>query len=104
MQYYDGKPPEAIRHGSPWPDAKFVWIKETTEISPDVWLVAVISDVPGTREMRELSLCDANAQGTGSSRRMFPSWHRETSCSVVCDRGSRVLCFWWPTSRADEGA
>ena len=56
MQYYDGKPPDTIRHGTPWPEAKFVWIKETTEIAPDVWLVAVVSDVPGTREMRELSL------------------------------------------------
>jgi len=56
MQYYDGKPPETIRHGSPWLDAKFIWIKETTEVAPDVWLIAVVSDVPGTREMRELSL------------------------------------------------
>jgi len=63
MQYYDGKPPEAIRHGSPWPDTKFVWIKETTEISPDVWLVAVVSDVPGTREMRELSLAIRTPKG-----------------------------------------
>jgi len=56
MQYYDGKPPETIRHGTPWPEAQFTWVKETTEISPNVWLVAVVSDVPGTREMRELSL------------------------------------------------
>jgi 7,8-dihydropterin-6-yl-methyl-4-(beta-D-ribofuranosyl)aminobenzene 5'-phosphate synthase len=63
MQYYDGKPPESIRHGSPWPDAKFVWIKETTEISPDVWLVAVVSEMPGTREMRELSLALQTPKG-----------------------------------------
>lgn len=56
MQYYDGKPPETIRHGTPWPDAQFVWIKDTTEVATDVWLVPVVSDVPGTREMRELSL------------------------------------------------
>jgi 7,8-dihydropterin-6-yl-methyl-4-(beta-D-ribofuranosyl)aminobenzene 5'-phosphate synthase len=56
MQYYDGKPPETIRHGTPWPEAEFVWIKETTEVSANVWLVSVVSDVPGTREMRELSL------------------------------------------------
>ena len=56
FQYYDGEPPEVIRHGSPWPDAKFAWIKETTEVAPDVFVVPVISDVPGTREMRELSL------------------------------------------------
>jgi 7,8-dihydropterin-6-yl-methyl-4-(beta-D-ribofuranosyl)aminobenzene 5'-phosphate synthase len=56
MQYYDGRPPETIRHGTPWPNAQFVWIKETTEIDASVWLIAVVSDAPGTREMRELSL------------------------------------------------
>ena len=56
MQYYDGKPPEIIRHGTPWPEANFVWIKETTEVAEDVWLVRVVSEVPGTREMPELSL------------------------------------------------
>ena len=56
MQCYDGQPPEAIGHGTPWPEAQFVWIKETTEVGADVWLVSVVSDVPGTRERRELSL------------------------------------------------
>ncbi|MBI1820362.1 MAG: MBL fold metallo-hydrolase [Nitrospirae bacterium] len=63
MQYYDGQPPETIRHGTPWPEAKFVWVKETTEIAQDVWLVAVVSDMPGTREMRELSLALRTPRG-----------------------------------------
>ncbi|HEX9398336.1 MAG TPA: MBL fold metallo-hydrolase [Burkholderiales bacterium] len=63
MQYYDGKPPQAIRHGSPWPDAKFVWVKETTEVSPGVFLIPVVSEVPGTREMREISLGLRTSQG-----------------------------------------
>jgi 7,8-dihydropterin-6-yl-methyl-4-(beta-D-ribofuranosyl)aminobenzene 5'-phosphate synthase len=63
MQYYDGKPPETIRHGTPWPQARFRWIKETTEVTPGVSLVAVVSDVPGTREMRELSLALKTSQG-----------------------------------------
>src|SRR6185295_6531508 len=63
MQYYDGKPPESIRHGTPWPGAKFVWIKQTAEIATDVWLVAVVSDAPGTREMRELSLALRTPRG-----------------------------------------
>ena len=63
MQYYDGKPPETIRHGTPWPKAKFVWIKETTEIAANVWLVAVVSDMPGTREMRELSIALQTSRG-----------------------------------------
>jgi len=56
MQYYDGTPPESIRHGSPWPDARFVWVKDQTEVSPGVHLIPVVSDVPGTRELREISI------------------------------------------------
>jgi len=99
-----GKPPERFVTDRRGPDAKFVWIKETTEISPDVWLVAVISDVPGYAGDARAIACDANAQGTGLVVRMFPSWHREHSCSVVVR--SRIACtvFWWPTSRAEEGA
>jgi 7,8-dihydropterin-6-yl-methyl-4-(beta-D-ribofuranosyl)aminobenzene 5'-phosphate synthase len=63
MQYYDGKPPETIRHGTPWPEANFVWIKETTAVAAEVWLVSVVSDVPGTREMRELSLALRTPRG-----------------------------------------
>ncbi len=63
FQYYDGEPPEVIRHGTPWPDARFVWIKEITEIAPSAFAVPVVSDVPGTREMRELSLALRTAAG-----------------------------------------
>ena len=56
MQYYDGTPPESIRHGSPWPDARFVWVKDQTEVSPGVHLIPVVSDLPGTRELREISI------------------------------------------------
>ena len=63
MRYYNGEPPETIRHGSPWPDAKFVWTKELTEIAPGVHLIPVVSDMPGTRELRELSLALSTSQG-----------------------------------------
>ena len=63
MQYYDGKPPQMIRHGSPWPEAQFTWVKETREIAIDVWLLAVVSEMPGTREMRELSLALRTPRG-----------------------------------------
>jgi len=33
------------------------------EIVPDVWAVSVVSDVPGTREMRELSLALRTSNG-----------------------------------------
>lgn len=63
MRYYNGAPPERIGHGSPWPDAKFVWVRETTELAPGVHAIALVSDVPGSREMRELSLALATPQG-----------------------------------------
>ncbi len=63
MRYYGGNPPEVIRHGSPWPDAKFVWVKETVEVSPGVFLVPVVSDVPGTRELREITLALRTQEG-----------------------------------------
>ena len=63
MRYYDGAPPERIDHGSPWPDAKFVWVRETTVLAPGVHAIALVSEVPGTREMRELSLALNTPQG-----------------------------------------
>lgn len=56
MRYYDGKPPDVIHHGSPWPDANFVRVSEITEIAPDIYIIPTVSEVPGTREMRELTL------------------------------------------------
>jgi 7,8-dihydropterin-6-yl-methyl-4-(beta-D-ribofuranosyl)aminobenzene 5'-phosphate synthase len=63
FQYYDGDPPEVIRHGTPWPEASFVWIKEATEVAPAMFVVPVVSDVPGTRELRELSLVIRGSSG-----------------------------------------
>jgi 7,8-dihydropterin-6-yl-methyl-4-(beta-D-ribofuranosyl)aminobenzene 5'-phosphate synthase len=63
FQYFDGEPPEAIRHGTPWPEARFEWIKDTTEVAPGAFVVPVVSDVPGTREMRELSLALRTSSG-----------------------------------------
>lgn len=63
MRYYEGKPPETIHHGSPWPDASFAWVKATEEVADDVFLVPVVSDVPGTREMREIVMVLRTSQG-----------------------------------------
>jgi len=41
MHYYEGNPPEVVRHGSPWPDAKFVWVKDAIGVSPGVFPVPV---------------------------------------------------------------
>ena len=56
MRYYDGKPPEVMKFGTAWQGANFETIDKTTEVAPGVTLIALVSDAPGTRELRELSL------------------------------------------------
>jgi 7,8-dihydropterin-6-yl-methyl-4-(beta-D-ribofuranosyl)aminobenzene 5'-phosphate synthase len=63
MRYFDGAPPAVIRHGTPWPGANFVWTKESAEVSPGVSVIPVVSDVPGTRELREIALGLRTARG-----------------------------------------
>jgi 7,8-dihydropterin-6-yl-methyl-4-(beta-D-ribofuranosyl)aminobenzene 5'-phosphate synthase len=63
MRYYDGKPPEVLRFGSAWPKANIVLIDKTTEVAPGVTLIAQISDAPGTKELKELSLAINTPEG-----------------------------------------
>jgi 7,8-dihydropterin-6-yl-methyl-4-(beta-D-ribofuranosyl)aminobenzene 5'-phosphate synthase len=56
MRYFDGEPPEVITLGSAWQGANFELIDKTTEIVPGITLIALVSEAPGTRELKELSL------------------------------------------------
>ncbi len=56
QRYYDGTPPEVMRFGSAWPGANFQLVDKSIEIAPDIHLIALVSDKPGTLELRELSL------------------------------------------------
>jgi len=56
QRYYDGAPPEVMRFGAAWPGANFQLIDKNTEIAPGIHLIALVSDKPGTLELRELSL------------------------------------------------
>ena len=56
MRYYSGKPPEIIKLGTVFPTANFQLVDQTTEIAPGMTLIATVSDVAGTKEMKELSL------------------------------------------------
>jgi 7,8-dihydropterin-6-yl-methyl-4-(beta-D-ribofuranosyl)aminobenzene 5'-phosphate synthase len=56
QRYYDGAPPEVMRFGSAWPRANFQLVDKNTEISPAIHLITLVSDKPGTLELRELSL------------------------------------------------
>lgn len=56
MRYYGGTPPEIIKLGTVFPSANIQLIDKTTELEPGITLIALVSDVTGTKEMKELSL------------------------------------------------
>lgn len=56
MRYYGGAPPETMKFGTAFPGAHIQLIDKTTEVAPGITLIALISDAPGTRELKELSL------------------------------------------------
>ena len=56
QRYYDGSPPEIMRFGSAWPGANFQLVDKNTEIAPNISVITLVSDKPGTLELRELSL------------------------------------------------
>jgi 7,8-dihydropterin-6-yl-methyl-4-(beta-D-ribofuranosyl)aminobenzene 5'-phosphate synthase len=56
MRYYDGTPPDILKFGRAWQDANIELIDKTTEIAPGITLIALVSETPGTRELKELSL------------------------------------------------
>ena len=56
MRYFDGAPPETMKFGTLFPRANIQLIDKTTEVTPGITLIALISDAPGTKELKELSL------------------------------------------------
>lgn len=56
MRYFDGKPPETLRFGSPWPTANFTWVTKTTEIMPGLNLILLNGTWGVDLEVREVSL------------------------------------------------
>src|SRR6266705_1541269 len=63
QRYYDGRPPEVMRFGAAWPGANFQLVDKNIEIAPGIHLIALVSDKPGTLELRELSLAINTAEG-----------------------------------------
>lgn len=63
QRYYSGAPPEVMRFGSAWPGANFELIDKNAEIAPDINLITLVSDKPGTLELRELSLAINTPEG-----------------------------------------
>jgi 7,8-dihydropterin-6-yl-methyl-4-(beta-D-ribofuranosyl)aminobenzene 5'-phosphate synthase len=56
MRYYDGAPPDIMRFGTVFPGANIQLIDKTTEVAPGITLIALVSDAPGTKELKELSI------------------------------------------------
>jgi 7,8-dihydropterin-6-yl-methyl-4-(beta-D-ribofuranosyl)aminobenzene 5'-phosphate synthase len=63
QRYYGGAPPEIIHMGEAWPGANFQLIDKNIEIVPGMYLIALVSDKPGTPELRELSLAIRTPNG-----------------------------------------
>ena len=63
MRYYDGEPEDTLSFGTAWPQGRFVPVDSMLEVAPGIHLIALVSDVPGTRELRELSLAIETAEG-----------------------------------------
>src|ERR1700689_5425389 len=56
MRYYGGTPPEIMKFGTAFPGANIQLIDKTTEVAPGITLIALVSDAPGTKELKELAL------------------------------------------------
>jgi 7,8-dihydropterin-6-yl-methyl-4-(beta-D-ribofuranosyl)aminobenzene 5'-phosphate synthase len=56
MRYFDGRPADTLTFGTAWPEGRFVLVDSTVTVAPGLHLVSLVSDVAGTRELRELSL------------------------------------------------
>lgn len=63
QRYYNGAPPDVMRFGSAWPGANFQLVDKNTEIAPNIHLITLVSDKPGTLELRELSLALSTPDG-----------------------------------------
>jgi 7,8-dihydropterin-6-yl-methyl-4-(beta-D-ribofuranosyl)aminobenzene 5'-phosphate synthase len=63
QRYYGGSPPPVMKFGSAWPNAHFELIENNTQIAPGIHLISLVSDRPGTLELRELSLAIETPDG-----------------------------------------
>lgn len=63
MRYFAGRPQAGIQAGTLWPGAHFTVVDSSLALAPDIRLVLQVSDAPGTRELRELSLVLSTPEG-----------------------------------------
>jgi 7,8-dihydropterin-6-yl-methyl-4-(beta-D-ribofuranosyl)aminobenzene 5'-phosphate synthase len=63
MRYYGGSPPDTMHFGTAFPGANIQLVDKTMEVAPGITLIALVSDAPGTKELKELSLAISTPQG-----------------------------------------
>jgi 7,8-dihydropterin-6-yl-methyl-4-(beta-D-ribofuranosyl)aminobenzene 5'-phosphate synthase len=63
QRYFDGTPESTLVFGSAWPKANIALIDKTTQIAPGIHLISLVSDKPGTLELREQSLAIETPEG-----------------------------------------
>jgi len=63
QRYYNGTPPEIMKLGTVFSGANIQLIDKTTELVPGITLIALVSDAPGTKELKELSLAINTVDG-----------------------------------------
>ena len=56
MRYFDGRPPQTLRFGSPWPQGNFTWITKTTEVAPGFHSILLNGTWGVDLEVKEISL------------------------------------------------
>jgi 7,8-dihydropterin-6-yl-methyl-4-(beta-D-ribofuranosyl)aminobenzene 5'-phosphate synthase len=55
-RYYGGTPPPTLKFGTVFPGADIRLVDKSIEVTPGITLIALVSDAPGTKELKELSL------------------------------------------------
>lgn len=63
MRYFDGKPPETLRFGTPWSQGQFHWVAQTTEVAPGIRLVLLKGPWGVDLDVMELSLAIETPEG-----------------------------------------
>src|SRR5262244_3197900 len=56
MSYFDGKQPETLHFGSPWPQGHFTWVAKTMEVVPGFHLILLKGSWGVDLDVMELSL------------------------------------------------
>src|SRR3984893_12176438 len=56
MRYFDGKPPETLRFGTPWPEGNLRVISKTTEVAPGFYLILLSGTWGVDLAVKEISL------------------------------------------------